>query len=99
MSAEPGSMRGEYTFSPYLRCATTEPPLCAMPWTSLFLTSSPAFISADEVISLARRMPWPPTPQRRILPVFPIVLTGGRYRFELAERGALSAAVAEHRVD
>ncbi len=70
ISLVPSCMMGEATQSPKRTWLMTEPPRCAMPWISLFLTSSPARAAVLASNADVRRVPWPPTPTKLTLIVF-----------------------------
>ncbi len=53
---------GDHTCSPKRTVLSTLPPRCAMPLTSLALTSRPASDAVSARIAAPSRMPWPPTP-------------------------------------
>ncbi len=53
---------GDHTCSPKRTVLSTLPPRCAMPLTSLALTSRPAPAAVSARIAAPSRMPWPPTP-------------------------------------
>ena len=73
MSARPSSMSGEWTSGPKRTWELTTPPRWLMPCTSLFLASSPNRRATSEMTSLARMIPWPPTPTSRML-VMPLFM-------------------------
>ena len=53
---------GDHTCSPKRTVLSTLPPRCAMPLTSLALTSQPAPAAVSARTAAPSRMPWPPTP-------------------------------------
>ena len=69
MSAPPTGINGEYTTGPQRTWLLTLPPRWAMPCTSACFTSKPASIPTAASKSLARIVPWPPTPARMKLMV------------------------------
>ena len=60
---------GDHTCSPKRTVLSTLPPRCAMPLTSLALTSRPASDAVSARTAAPSRMPWPPTPTRETVVV------------------------------